>query len=195
MTDDEGERLALPVGPRDHARGPADAAVTLLEYGDFECPQCTRAYPIVGALEQRFAGRLRFVFRHFPLTNAHPHAQAAAEAAEWAAAHGRFWEMYDAIYGGGARLSEDRLLEIAVAVGGAPAALSAAWRGHTFFARVKEDFRSGIASGVTGTPTFFIDGRRHAGSWEGDALARAISDRVAALPDPAPPERGGAPPR
>src|SRR5215471_17984051 len=111
-------RLTLPVGERDHRRGREDAPITLVEYGDFECPQCRQAYPFVRELERRFADRLRFVFRHFPLTNVHPHAQRAAEAAEWAASvdKGAFWRMHDAIYEGTARLSDGRLVDIATQI-------------------------------------------------------------------------------
>src|SRR5262245_23348995 len=90
--------LTLPVGDRDHALGPASAPLVLVEYGDFECPQCAAAHPIIKQIEDTFGDRLRFVFRHFPLTSSHPHAQRAAEAAEWAATAGKFWEMHDALY-------------------------------------------------------------------------------------------------
>jgi protein-disulfide isomerase len=165
--------LSLPVGPRDHVRGGGDAPLTLLEYGDFECPQCRSAFPIVRELEQRFGDRLRFVFRHFPLTNVHPHAQAAAEAAEWAAQQGAFWPMHDAIYQT-EPLSEDRLLELAAARPPARVPLQAAWAAHTFFPRVKEDFLSGVASGVAGTPAFFVNGLRHEGLWDLETLTRAL---------------------
>ena len=102
--------LTLPVGPRDHRQGPDSAPVTLVEYGDFECPQCAAAYPIVGRLRDTFGQRLRFVFRHFPLTNSHPHAQHAAEAAEWAAAAGAFWPMYDALYAARADLNDRKIV-------------------------------------------------------------------------------------
>jgi len=151
--------------------------VTLLEYGDFECPQCAQAYPIVKELERRFGDRLRFVFRHFPLTNVHPNAQRAAEAAEWAASLGLFWEMHDAIYQRSGELSEARLLEIASALASSRTGLLDAWHAHTYFAHVKEDFRSGIASGARGTPTFFIDSIRHDGAWDLESLASAIAQR------------------
>jgi protein-disulfide isomerase len=172
-------RLTVPVGAGDHLRGPVDAPLTLVEYGDFECPQCRQAAPIVRELERRFAERLRFVFRHFPLTNIHPSAQRAAEAAEWAGAQGSFWPMHDAIYDNGDRLSETRLLDLAASLGGAPASLGEAWRAHSFFPRVKEDFRGGLASGVTGTPAFFINGVRHPGGWDFDSLARALEAAAA----------------
>src|SRR5262245_55193630 len=105
----EPHRLTQPVSSRDHARGPEGAPVTLVEYGDFECPHCGAAYPVLAELQRRFEGRLRFVFRHFPLTNVHPHAQAAAEASEWAAAQDRFWQLHDRIYETQKQLSQAHL--------------------------------------------------------------------------------------
>jgi protein-disulfide isomerase len=173
----EGARLTLPVGPRDHADGPADASITLVEYGDFECPQCGQAYPIVKELRRRFGDRLRFVFREFPITSAHPHAQRAAEAAEWAATGGAFWRMHDALYEDQAHLGDRDLLARADALGLGRGGLQKAWAEHTFIARIKEDFLTGIKSGVEGTPTFFVDGARHDGPWDLDSLARAIEKR------------------
>jgi protein-disulfide isomerase len=173
-------KLNLAVGARDHWRGKEHAPLTLVEYGDFECPHCARAYPIVKELERRFGDRLRIVFRHFPLTNVHPHAQRAAEAAEWAATKGLFWRMHDAIYEGRKPLSEDRLLDIAAELASGRTELGDAWRDHVFFPRVKEDFLSGIESGVTGTPTFFINGVRHEGEWDVEALTRALEAASAA---------------
>jgi protein-disulfide isomerase len=166
--------LTVPVGPRDHARGPEQAPVTLVEYGDFECPQCAAAYPIVGRVADTFGDRLRFVFRHFPLTNSHPNAQHAAEEAEWAAAQGAFWPMYDALYGAQQNLSDRRMLELATGLGLAGPELQRAWAAHTFIARVKEDFASGLASGITGTPAFFVNGARHEAGWDELSLAHAI---------------------
>ncbi len=171
-------QLTLAVGARDHWRGTERAPLTLVEYGDFECPQCGRAYPIVKELERRVGDRLRFVFRHFPLTNVHPHAQRAAEAAEWAAAQGLFWQMHDAIYEDG-KLSDARLLDIAAELTSSSGPLQDAWRAHTFFPRVKEDFLSGIDSGVTGTPAFFINGVRHEGAWDLESLAHALDSAAA----------------
>jgi protein-disulfide isomerase len=167
--------LAPPVGPQDHVRGSESARVTLVEYGDFECPQCVKAYPIVAELGESVGAALRFVFRNFPLTNAHPHAQRAAEAAEWAASQGAFWPMYDALYQQRSHLSERRMLELAESLGLDPASLAQAWADHTFFARVKQDFISGLGSGVTGTPTFFINGARFDGDWASGSLAQAVA--------------------
>jgi protein-disulfide isomerase len=166
--------LTLPVGPRDHVRGSASAPVTLVEYGDFECPQCAAARPIVARVADTFGDRLRFVFRHFPLTNTHPNAQHAAEEAEWAAARNAFWAMHEALYGAQKNLSDRRMLELAAELGLPGAELQQAWTAHSFIARVKEDFASGLASGVTGTPSFFINGVRHEAGWDELALSHAI---------------------
>jgi len=171
--------LTLPVGPRDHVRGPDAAPVTLVEYGDFECPQCAAARPIVARVVDTFGDRLRFVFRHFPLTNSHPNAQHAAEEAEWAGAQGAFWPMHEALYDAQKSLSDRRMLDIAAGLGLAGAELQKAWTAHTFIARVKEDFASGLKSGVTGTPSFFINGARHEGGWDELSLAHAIEAALA----------------
>src|SRR5262245_17621548 len=130
--------LTLPVGPRDHVRGLESAPVTLVEYGDFECPQCGAAHPIVARVIDTFGERLRFVFRHFPITSSHPHAQHAAEEAEWAETQGKFWAMHDALYRANKSLSDRRMLEIAAELGFAGPDLERAWSAHTFIARVKE---------------------------------------------------------
>jgi protein-disulfide isomerase len=168
--------LKLPVGPRDHRRGPDDAQLTLVEYGDFECPQCARAYPIIERLQVSMGDRLRFVFRHFPLTNSHPHAQRAAETAEWAATHGEeaFWRMYHALFEASDKLSDRQLVERAAALGLPSKELEPVWAAHSFIPRVKEQFLGGVDSGVTGTPGFFINGVRHEGSWDEVALTRAL---------------------
>jgi protein-disulfide isomerase len=167
--------LTPAIGLQDHVRGSESARVTLLEYGDFQCPQCANAYPIVAELSQSLGAALRFVFRNFPLTNVHPQAQRAAEAAEWAASLGAFWPMYDALYQQRSNLSERRILELAESLGLDPASLAHAWADHTFFARVKQDFMSGLASGVTGTPTFFINGARYEGDWASGSLTQALA--------------------
>jgi protein-disulfide isomerase len=167
-------QLTLAVASRDHVRGHAGAAVTLVEYGDFECPQCAAARPVVARVAETFGDRLRFVFRHFPLTNSHPHAQHAAEEAEWAASRRAFWSMHDALYDAQKELSDDRMLELAGDLGLPGVELQRAWFEHTFIKRVKEDFASGLASGVTGTPAFFINGIRHEGGWDELSLSHAI---------------------
>ena len=149
--------LTLPVSEdRDHVQGPAEAAVTLVEYGDYECPYCGAAYPIIKAVQERMGERLRFVFRNFPITTSHPHAEQAAEAAEAAAAQGRFWQMHDLLYENQQRLGDQELAE------------------HVHAPRVREDFMSGVRSGVNGTPTFYINGLRYDDSYELDTLLAAL---------------------
>ena len=171
-------RLVLPVGPRDHAQGPETAPLTLVEYGDFECPQCGQVYPIVKEIQRAFGDRLRFVFRHFPLTNAHAHAQHAAEAAEWAATRGKFWEMHDALFTHQAALADRQIVAHAAALDLPAGALETAWTTHAHLGRVKEDFQSGLRSGVTGTPAFFVNGVRHEGLWDAASLTRALDDAL-----------------
>lgn len=168
-------RLTLPVGPRDHARGPATAPVTLVEYGDYECPHCGRAYPIVKAVQERMGPRLRFVFRNFPLREAHPNAQRAAEAAEAAGAQGKFWEMHDRLFERQFALDEDYLIEYAGDLGLDVERFRRELAARTYEPRVREDFRSGVLSGVNGTPTFFVNGVRHDGAWDVDALVAATT--------------------
>jgi len=167
--------LTLPVGERDHAQGPADAPVTLVEYGDYECPYCGQAYPIVKAVQARFGDRVRFVFRNFPIENAHPHAVHAAEAAEAAGAQGRFWEMHDRLFEHQRHLADGDLVEYALAEGLDGSRFAEDLTEHRFADRVREDFMSGVRSGVNGTPTFFVNGRRHDGAWDADSLGAAIA--------------------
>ena len=175
MANDDLARLTLPVGTRDHAQGPADAAVTLVEYGDYECPHRGRAYPVVKQVQRRLGARLRFVFRNFPLSEGHPHAQHAAEAAECAGAQGRFWEMHDTLFEHQGALLDHHLVEYATALGLDPVRFEDDLRAHAYKTRVREDFMSGVRSGVNGTPTFFIDGVRFDDSWDGDTLTEALT--------------------
>ena len=174
MAEDDLAQLTLPVGERDHAQGPADAAVTLVEYGDYECPHCGRAYPIVKEVQRRLGSTLRFVFRNFPLNESHPHAQHAAEAAEGAAAQDRFWEMHDSLFEHQRALDDRHLVEYAQALGLDAAVFEHDLRAHTYKARVRQDFVSGVRSGVNGTPTFFINGLRFDDSWDPDTLTEAL---------------------
>ena len=174
MSDDDVARLTLPVGARDHAQGPADAPVTLVEYGDYECPHCGRAYPIIKEVQRRLGSKLRFVFRNFPLSESHPHAQHAAEAAEGAAAHGRFWEMHDMLYEHQGALTDPDLVRYAARLGIDANTFAQELHAHRHKARVREDFMSGVRSGVNGTPTFFINGVRFDDSWDADTLTTAL---------------------
>jgi protein-disulfide isomerase len=171
---DDAPRLVLPVGARDHAQGPAKAKVTLVEYGDYECPHCGRAYPIVKDVQARMGDQLRFVFRNFPLSQSHPHAVHAAEAAEAVGAQGRFWEMHDRLFEHQGALADADLSRHAAAVGVDRERFDRDLTTHAFAPRVKEDFSSGVRSGVNGTPTFFINGIRYDESWDADSLVDAL---------------------
>jgi protein-disulfide isomerase len=175
MTGDSGTaKLAPPVSERDHIQGPGTAAVTLVEYGDYECPFCGQAYPIVKEIQRRLGDQLRFVFRNFPLTQSHPHAEHAAEAAEAAGAQDRFWEMHDYLFEHQRALDDAHLLEYAAALDLDQARFKHDLTAHTFADRVREDFRSGVRSGVNGTPTFFINGTRHDDSYDLETLLAAL---------------------
>ena len=176
--------LVIPVGENDHVQGPATAPVTLVEYGDYECPYCGMAYPIVKALQRRMGRRLRFVYRNFQLRESHPHAQHAAEAAEGAGAQGRFWPMHDMLFERQHALADADLLRYAAELKLDVARLAAELDGGAHTRRVRDDFRGGVRSGVNGTPTFFVNGHRYDGPWtdEGtflDALREAEADALA----------------
>jgi protein-disulfide isomerase len=156
MEDDGLTRLAVPVGPEDHIRGPVDAPVTLVEYGDFECPYCGMAYPVVKALEKLFGDRLRVVFRHFPLEQ-HPHAEKAADTSEFAADYGKFWEMHDVLFEHQRALDERHLIGYALDLGLDVNALATALRDGTYEGIVAEQKEGGEASGIPGTPAFFLN--------------------------------------
>ena len=167
-------RLARPVSDRDHTIGPATAAVTLVEYGDYECPFCGMAHPTVTAILHRMKGQIRFVFRHFPLSSIHPHAQLAAEAAEASGAQGKFWPMHDTLFTHQNALDAPHLIGYASALGLDDARVATELRDHVWTERVREDFLSGVRSGVNGTPTFFINGVRHDGSYQFESLYGAL---------------------
>jgi len=180
MTQESGTAsLRPPVGERDHRRGPVTAQVTLVEYGDYECPYCGRAYPIVKEIQRRLGDRLRFVFRNFPLTQSHPHAEHAAEAAEAAAGQGKFWEMHDYLFEHQGALDDAHLVQYAVALNLDQERFKREMAEHVYSSRVREDFLSGVRSGVNGTPTFFINGVRHDDAYELETLLAAIE---AAMP-------------
>jgi protein-disulfide isomerase len=156
-------RLGLPVGERDHVQGPAIAPVTLVEYGDFECPYCRAAVPIVKELQRVLGDQLRFVFRHFPLTALHPNAQHAAEAAEAAAAQGMFFEMHATLFDHQEALGVENLVQYAAELGLDTARIRRELSGQSHAGRVREDFESGLSSGARGTPTFYLDEVRYDG--------------------------------
>lgn len=179
MTTHATSRLILPVSERDHLRGPATALVTLVEYGDYECPYCGEAYPVVEELQQVLADRLQFVFRHFPLAQIHPYAQGAAEAAEVAGAQDMFWEMHATLYTNQHALDGAHLIAYAIALGLDPTAFRLALEGRFYEKRVREDFLSGVRSGVNGTPTFFIEGVRYDGPRDFDSLLAVLAEVAA----------------
>ena len=167
-------RLVPPLSDRDHVIGPADAPVTLVEYGDYECPYCGMAHPIVASIIQQMGDTLRFAFRHFPLTRIHPHAEHAAEMAEAAGSRGKFWPMHALLYQNQQALDDEDLQAYAARLGIPPDWAATALRSHTFAERVREDFMTGVRSGVNGTPTFFINGLRHDGAWDEPTLLEAL---------------------
>jgi protein-disulfide isomerase len=168
-------KLSAAVNAKDHIQGDPKAPVTLVEYGDYQCPSCGQAYPIVKRLQKHFGKRLSFVFRNFPLSQIHQYAEAAAETAEFAGAHHKFWEMHDLLYENQERLDEDLLDELSQQLNLDPEERTRALESQQFEARVRADFSTGVRSGVNGTPTFFINARRHDGSYDYESLVEAIN--------------------
>jgi protein-disulfide isomerase len=167
------------VDDKDWLRGPADARVILLEYGDYECPFCGRAFWELKKLERMAGDAVRFAFRHFPLTQAHPHAALAAEAAEAAGAQGHFWEMHDTLFMNQHNLEPAALVSYASEVGLDVPRFTRELQEHRYQPRVRRDFLEGVRSGVNGTPTFFIDGVRWNGPYTAEALLAGIRGEVA----------------
>ena len=175
MSTKTAPRLHVPVSERDHIRGSANAPVTLVEYGDYECLYCGLANPIVDEIRRELGDKLKFVFRNFPLSELHPHAEHAAEIAEAAGSHQKFWEMHDTLYAHQSALDDQHLAEFATSLGLPASEVKRALTQHVYSGRVQEDFMGGVRSGVNGTPTFFINGLRHDGSFERDELLAAIA--------------------
>ena len=168
--------LKTPVTPEDHIQGPENAAATFVEYGDYQCPHCGSAYPIVKRVQKHFGKGLRFVYRNFPLSEMHPQAESAAETAEFAGVHGKFWEMHDGLFENQDRLGGPLYLELAKEIGLPSAELQEALEEGKYKNRVRADFSSGVRSGVNGTPTFFINGKRHDGPFDYESLVLAIEE-------------------
>jgi protein-disulfide isomerase len=166
--------LRPPIGDNDHIRGPADASIELVEYGDFECPHCGKAAVIVNQLIAELGDRLRFAYRHFPLSKIHPHARKAAQASEAAAAQGRFWEMHDLMFAKAPALEVPKLIEYAGELGLDVPRFEQELTSDTWADRVQSDIAGGVRSGVNGTPTFFINGQRHNRGYEITALREAM---------------------
>ena len=163
-----------PLDASDHVAGPEDAPLELVMYGDFQCPYCAAAQSMVRRVHDRLDGRLRYGFRHFPLRDTHPDAQLAAEAAEAAAAQGRFWEMHDRLYASRGRLSERDLVAQARELGLDAGRVADELERHDHAPRVQRDVESGQAAGVSGTPAFFVNGRMHGTAFDAGSLVDAL---------------------
>jgi len=161
---------------RDHIQGPVDAPIALLEYGDYECSVCGEFYPVIKAIQDRLADELCFAYRHFPLSNMHPHSVHAAEAAEAAGAQGAFWEMHDVLFENQDALEDEDLAGYADALGLDSERLMNEVLAGVYAGRVKEDFRYGVRGGVNGTPTFFINGARYDGERGLEPLLEALRE-------------------
>lgn len=166
--------LRFPIDEHDHVIGPAEAPVTLVEYGDYQCPHCQAAWPQVELVLSHFGSGLCYAYRHFPISTVHPLAKPAAEAAEFAGGDGLFWEMHSAIYANGHQLSGATLLALATRLGLDAAELQNALEQGTYAPKVEADFLGGIRSGVNGTPCFFVNGKRHEGAYDATSLSAAI---------------------
>lgn len=167
-------KLSIAVSETDHMQGDPSAGCILVEYGDYECPHCAAAHPVVRRLQKHFGERVSFVFRNFPLTQVHPWAEPAAEVAEFAGARGRFWEMHDLLFENQRSFGDRLFSELAESLGLDSAQLKADLEARTYRARIRADFAGGVRSGVNGTPTFFINGKRHNGSPDFESLVHAI---------------------
>ncbi len=174
MSSTTTPELTPPLSERDHTQGPIDAPVTFVEYGDYQCPHCRQAHSIVRDLQERLGNRFCYVFRHFPISTVHPDAQLAAEAAEAAAAQGKFWEMHDHLYQHQDVLDEEHLIQYAAELGLDTQRFERELTDHVYADRVREDFVSGVRSGVNGTPSFYINGERYDGPWDVESLLAEI---------------------
>ena len=171
--------LKPPLSATDHTAGTANAHITLVEYGDYQCPHCAAADPVLRAIQHTFGADLRFAFRNFPLTESHPAAEPAAELAEYAAEHGKFWETHHAIFAwsrkhGPQTFGVDAFVAIAESVGLDPRTALASVEQHRYLDRIRADFESGVRSGVNGTPTLFVNGQRYDGPVDEATLAKAL---------------------
>ena len=170
--------LIVPINTGDHMQGSSDAPLTLVQYGDYQCPYCGEAFPIVQHLQKEMGGDLRFIFRNFPLTEIHRHALAAACAAEAAALQDRFWEMHDVLYENQDKLRDRDLIALAQTLKLNIERFKSDLASPGVITKIQEDFSGGIRSGVNGTPTFFINGLRHDGSYEYEDLLAALQEQL-----------------
>ena len=174
MSAERPAQLIPPVSDRDHSKGPEDSRVTLVEYGDYECPYCGQAENSVHEIQERTGDAVRLVFRHFPNRTVHPHARMAAEAAEAAGEQGKFWEMHDLLFAHQDHLEDYDIFDYARELDLDMEQFETAINEHTHSKKIREDFRSGIESGVQGTPTWFINGSRYDGAWDPESLLEAV---------------------
>jgi protein-disulfide isomerase len=172
--------LRIPVTSHDHILGNDNAIVTIVEYGDYECPHCAAAQPILAQILEHFGNRLRLVYRHFPMVEVHPLAGAAAEAAEFAGSRGLFWQMHQSIFANQHQLNVPLLIALAANLKLSPIALRDALASGTFATKIQGDFMGGVRSGVNGTPTFFVNGVRHDSAYGVATLSSAIDQAILA---------------
>jgi protein-disulfide isomerase len=168
-------KLTPPVNNYDHVRGPVEAPISLVEFGDYQCPHCGAAHPVVKQIQKNFWKKIKFVFRHFPLYNVHPYAMAAAIAAEAAGRQKKFWEMHDMIFENQELLSQQALLQFAMELGLDIALYRMDIADKVMTEKVEVDFDSGLRSGVNGTPSFFINGYKFNGGHNYTSLFEAIA--------------------
>ncbi len=171
-------KLKPPVSGKDHYQGNENAAIELVEYGDYQCPHCGRAYPIIKNVQRKLGNKMKFVFRNFPLAEVHPNATNAAVASEAASVQGKFWEMHDIIFENQEHLGDTHLIKYAARIGLDVAQFQVDFEKPQVLDKVENDFESGAMSGVNGTPTFFINGERYNGSWEEDDLLDYLGSKV-----------------
>ena|SRR2546423_7611357 len=171
-------KLVPPVNEHDHILGLKNAAITLVEYGDYQCPHCGAAHPVIKEIQKNFSRKLRFVFRHFPLSNVHELALPAAIAAEAAGRQHRFWEMHNMIFDHQPELSEFAFSEFAQELGLNMPAFRMDLQDHAIVEKVESDFESGVRSGVNGTPSFFINGSKYNGGYDYASLASSIEEKL-----------------
>jgi protein-disulfide isomerase len=168
--------LAIPINKDDHVLGPDDAPVSMVEYGDFECPHCAAAHLVIKPVLERMGTRLRFAYRHMPLTQVHPNAELAAEAAEAAGAQGKFWQMHDALFEHQDELSPDLLPALAQGLGLDMKRLVEDLNSRRYRDKVRQDFMGAVRSGAAGTPTFFINGERYEGAYDEVSMVEALDE-------------------
>lgn len=168
------KQLIYPVNSNDHISGNLDAPLELVEYGDYECPHCGFAYPIVKGIQQQLAGDIKFVFRNFPLSKIHPHAFSAAVATEAAGLQDRFWEMHDIVFENQKKLNAENISRFAFTLGLDMERFENDIKQESLIEKVEKDFESGIRSGVNRTPTFFINGEKFEGEWINNQLLQYL---------------------